>query len=170
MDFVTDRPDLYDALYCDFTDDLEMYVSYASNFTEILLCGAGTGRTTFPIAQKGIRVNALDISDNMLLKLRENMENLSDDIKQYVNLIKADMCSFDLGFKVSCCIVPFSTFNYLLTIEQQINALNCIHSHLNKGGSLVLELLSAKTFPELFQNSDFILGHVANLENKKNEM
>lgn len=169
MNFVTDQPELYDILYHDFTDDLEMYVQYASKHDEILLCGAGTGRTTFPIAENGVKVIALDISEKMLSCLKQKMSLLPLSVQNNISIIRGDMRNFKLDSQISCCIVPFSTFNYLLTIEDQRKSLQCIKNSLKIGGELILELLSVKTFPEIFEERGEILGHIAEYDGNKIE-
>lgn len=149
LEYITNRPDLYDMLYSDFIDDIDMYIDFAKSHKEILLCGAGTGRTTFPIAKSGISVVALDISDSMLGLLVDKLNKLPLHIQNRVSVIKEDMRNFRIEQRFTCCIVPFSTFNYLLTLEDQVNALISIKNHLFDKGELILELLSANTFPEL---------------------
>jgi hypothetical protein len=50
------------------------------------------------------------------------------------------MRRFSLGRKFSLITVPYYTFNYLQTIEDQISCLSHISEHLGPGGTLVLDL------------------------------
>lgn len=157
-------------LYGDFIDDVDMYVRFAKKHNEILLCGTGTGRITFPIAKEGVRVLALDISKPMLDRLKSKLNKLPNDIQENVIIIKDDMRHFTLDKVFSCCIVPFSTFNYLITTDDQVNALISIRKHLKDGGDLILELLSANTFPELMNGCGKIKSFEKQFENKRIEM
>ena len=170
LENITNRPDLYDILYYDFTDDLDMYVNFSKNHKEVLLCGAGTGRTTFPIAKYGIEVFALDISEPMLSLLKKKLIKLPLDVQEKVTIVREDMRSFVLNRTFTCCIVPFSTFNYLLTIYDQERALIAIKKHLIPSGELILELLSANTFPELMNRRGRIKSFERQFEDKKVEM
>jgi len=51
----------------DFVDDIPFYLRQIGKYGEpVLELGCGTGRITIPIAERGIQVTGLDISDSML--------------------------------------------------------------------------------------------------------
>jgi hypothetical protein len=52
------------------------------------------------------------------------------------------MRSFDLGISFRFIYIPFMTFNYLRTIEDQVGCLCSVSRHLERDGRLVLELMS----------------------------
>ncbi len=139
---ITDRPILYDWLYSDDTVDIPMYLKLAGNTTEILECGIGTGRIAIPLAKKGKIVYGIDNSEPMLQLLKEKIQEQHAPIKERIHYFNQDMRDFNLNRKFAYVYVPFSTFNYLLTLEDQRNCLNAIKNHLTEDGLLVLELLS----------------------------
>jgi SAM-dependent methyltransferase len=149
---VVDRPDLYDWLYKDETNDIPMYLALAAEHTEVLECGIGTGRIAIPMAKNGKTVYGIDNSDEMLLRLEDNMRQLPKAVRDKLRVFKADMRDFDLGHKFPFIYVPFSTFNYLLTIEDQRACLTAVRNHLALEGKLVLELLSFSYSPGWLDN------------------
>ena len=68
MKKIVDKPDLYDLLYEDVTEDIDMYIHLLKNSKNILEFGAGTGRVTIPLAKDGHYIDAVDISKSMLDK------------------------------------------------------------------------------------------------------
>ena len=152
---VTDRPDLYDWLYEDVKGDIPMYESLARSHTkdlEILECGIGTGRIAIPLAQSGITVYGIDNSPCMLQSLGDKLENCAQEVQKRICFREADMRDFDLKRKFPFIYVPFSTFNYLLGIDEQKASLASIRKHLSAQGTLVLEILSFSLYSGLLVN------------------
>ena len=143
---ITERPDLYDWLYDDFTSDIPMYSHLVESHEEVLECGIGTGRIALPLASEGKIIYGIDNSSEMLCVLEKKMSNYPLSIKEKIKIFRADMRDFDLNRKFSLIYIPFSTFNYLLTVEDQKLALTSIFNHLNSTGELVIELLSPSYF------------------------
>lgn len=139
---ITDRPDLYDWLYNDEVEDIPVYLKLSGNTETVLECGIGTGRIAIPLAKKGKEVFGIDNSEPMLELLAKKMKKQPESIQNRIHFFNQDMRDFNLGRKFSYIYVPFSTFNYLLSIKDQKDALNSINRHLNDDGILVLELLS----------------------------
>jgi SAM-dependent methyltransferase len=152
---ITTRPDLYDWLYEDFEDDIPMYTQVTNEYSEVLECGVGTGRIAIPLAQKGKIIYGIDNSEEMLSRLEHKL-NTHPDVKAKINLYNMDMRNFNLERTFPIALVPFSTFNYLMRIDEQISCLRSIKRHLNKGGVLVLELLSYSLFPDWFLNQPIL--------------
>ena len=64
-------PDLYDAQYQSYRDDLPFYLRLADDVGQpVLELGAGTGRVTEALARAGNAVVALDASAAMLARAR----------------------------------------------------------------------------------------------------
>ena len=60
----------------------------------VLDVGCGTGRMAIPFAQQGARVAALDFSDGMLARLRED---IPADVEDRIEILKADWAELDLA-------------------------------------------------------------------------
>jgi len=60
-----DYAEYYDQLH-DITYDISFYLEYAKQTGEpVLELACGTGRVVIPIAEAGIRIHGLDLSENM---------------------------------------------------------------------------------------------------------
>lgn len=108
----------------------------------VLEIGCGTGRILVPTAQAGIEITGLDLSADMLAVCRERLESQPPEVQARVDLVQADMRSFNLGQRFNLVTLPFRPFQHLLTPQDQMACLDCIHRHLNPGGLLILDLFN----------------------------
>lgn len=152
---VAARPDLYDLMYEGFDEDIPMYITLAQGHETVLECGIGSGRIAIPMALAGKTVIGIDNSTEMLKALEKKLAT-NPDAKKMIRAYKADMRNFDLGQKFSLIYVPFSTFNYLLSVDDQIAALTAFKKHLIPQGKLVLELVSFSLFPMWLNNDNTV--------------
>lgn len=153
---VSQRPDLYDWHYIDQVEDIPMYCALAEGHSEVLECGIGSGRIAIPMAEAGKIVYGIDSSPEMLGRLEAKLKDFPESVRKKVRFYQADMRDFDLGRKFSHILVPFSTFNYLLTLKDQKKSLLSIRRHLAPQGTLVLELLSFSLFPKWLDNDNLL--------------
>ncbi len=122
-------------------DDIRFYTELArSNGGTVLEVGCGTGRTLIPCAEAGAAITGLDLSEDMLAFCRGTIKTKSPDIRNRINLVQADMTSFDLGRKFDLITTPFRPFQHLATVEEQLSCLSSIHQHLAPGGTFVLDI------------------------------
>lgn len=154
MSRITDEPDLYDILYQDLTDDIDLYCEMLKDKKEVLELGAGSGRITIPLAKKGIKVIAVDNSVSMLKKLRERIH--SDTINN-IEIVHDDMVTYIHPKRVSAILIPFSTFNYLLSHDEQKKCIKTIAENLEEDGELVMELILKKAFHNITQDDELYL-------------
>ena len=138
--------EIYDSHSSEFYDhhakrgDVQFYVGLATEFGGAALeIGCGTGRLLIPTARAGVCITGLDNSQEMLKICRKKIENESFEVRNRVNLTHGDMRDFSLGSKFSLITIPFGPFNYLVSIEEHIQCLNCLRSHLNETGVLVVD-------------------------------
>jgi len=139
--------EIYDRHSSEFYDyhakrgDVEFYVDLARESEgSVLEIGCGTGRLLIPTARAGVHIIGLDNSEEMLDICRRKLENESSEVRDRVNLVHADMRSFDLGNKFSLVTIPFGPFNCLVSVKEHISCLNCIRLHLDDTGALVMDL------------------------------
>src|SRR5271168_4581153 len=96
---------LYDSVIADFydtsplvarrTQDVKFYVEAAAVWGgPILELGCGTGRITMPLAESGLRVTAMDISQKMLARAEEKRGALTAEQSERVRLVQGDMTRF----------------------------------------------------------------------------
>jgi len=131
----------YDVYVGDRLDDLPLYLEYARFArTPILEIGAGSGRLTVPFARHGIAVVAVDVSPAMLALFRARLSMESSEAQRNIKVVHSDVCSLALNARFDLVIVPFYTFNYLLTAETQSAALQRLAQHLTERGRLLIDV------------------------------
>ncbi len=131
----------YDAIY----DNLPFLKTGAEFYLEeiaktkgrVLEAGVGTGRIFLPAIAAGADMYGLDSSEQMLARLKEKLP-----AKEHHRVWNADMRRFDSGMAYSLVISPFRVFQHMLTIEDQLNALNSIYNVLEDGGRLIFDVFN----------------------------
>lgn len=150
MKTILEKPKLYNLLYQDVKEDINLYRTLLKDYNEIVEYGAGTGRITIPLAMEGKKIIAIDNEINMLMELQTKIKELN--LEKQVKIVNADMITYTQDKKVNCVIMPLTVFNYIIDEEKQDECLANIHKYLNKNGILIIELLTKKTFQELERN------------------
>ena len=141
-DVYGDFSDFYDVYVGDWLEDVPFYLDYAKSLeTPLLEIGAGSGRLTLPLARAGFPVVAVDISRSMLALLRERLSEEPEVVRGRVEIVEDDIRELDLGSRYALILVPFYTFNYLLTPQDQRTALNRLAAHLSAEGCLLIDVL-----------------------------
>ena len=131
--------DLYDPVH-DMTEDIPFWVEEAvSSGGPVLELGCGTGRVAIPVAQAGVSVVGLDNSASMLKQARAKARRLglTTDVLKFV---RGEMQEFSLGDGFALAIIPYRSFQALLSIADQQQALASIKAHLAPGGRLIFDL------------------------------
>jgi len=140
-DIYSDFSSFYDFYVGGKLDDLSFYLEYAQKTGGPLLeIGAGSGRLTIPLARAGFALVAVDISASMLDLLRAKLARETEDVRERVEVLVADLCRLGLGRRFGLIFLPFYTFNYMLTAASQAAALKALRAHLPPGGRLLLEV------------------------------
>lgn len=123
--------------------DVDFYVEFAREADgPVLEVGCGTGRILLPCARAGAAMVGLDVSAHMLAELRKKLSGETDEVRGRVRVVEADMRSFDLGERFSRIVLPFRSFQHMLTPVDQRAALRCLRAHLQPGGRMVLDLFN----------------------------
>lgn len=103
----------------------------------VLEIGCGTGRSLIPIAQAGVDIVGLDLSEKMLAQAWQKIAQLDPQTQRRIQLVQGDMRDFALGRQFNLVLVTFA-FVFLTTPEAQREALACIGEHLAEGGRLII--------------------------------
>jgi SAM-dependent methyltransferase len=103
----------------------------------VLEAGVGSGRIFVPALNAGADIYGIDISENMLKQL---INKLDENNRHRVSI--NDIRNFRLDKKFDLVISPFRVFQHLLTIDQQLNALNSVYEHLNPGGRYIFDVFN----------------------------
>ncbi len=121
--------------------DVALYLDCAKRFGEpVLELGVGTGRIGWALAEAGYEVTGIDRSKSMLEAAKYKGEGQDDETRMRLNLLEADITSFDIARIFSLALVPFSTFQHLTLPQQQRACLETIHRHLDTDGRLVIDV------------------------------
>ncbi|ULH14437.1 class I SAM-dependent methyltransferase [Deinococcus sp. KNUC1210] len=132
-----DFADLYDHQYDLYRDDLHFYGQLAERAGgAVLEIGAGTGRVTAYLTRRGVPLTGLEPSGRMIeyAHARAAREGLD------LSIVQGDVKTFALEQRFSLCIAPFNALMHLYTPNEQLQALENIHAHLEPGGALVFDL------------------------------
>lgn len=137
--------ELYDTISTGLEGDVQFYLEEAERSgSPVLELGCGTGRILIPIAEAGIEVVGLDAAPSMLAVARQKVAALPRETQACIQLIEGDMKRFDLEQRFSLILIPFRAFLHLLRVEDQKQALACIHAHLIEGGRLVFNVFDPR--------------------------
>lgn len=110
----------------------------------VLELACGTGRLALALAEVGLEITGVDISEGMLNVARQKAGSRPASVQQRLTLIQQDMSELNLGRRFGFVFVPARSFQHLLTIDRQRRALEAIHRHLERTGRLVLHLFDPR--------------------------
>lgn len=147
MQTILKKPELYNLLYQDVTADINLYKVLLKDYAEVVEYGAGTGRITIPLAMEGKKIIAIDNEVNMLMDMKKKINEIG--LEEKVKIINSDMITYTQEKKEDCVIMPLTVFNYIIDDKKQDECLHNVYKYLNKGGIVIIELLTKKTFEEL---------------------
>jgi SAM-dependent methyltransferase len=124
--------------------DVARYESLAEGIEgDVLELCCGTGRIALPLAARGHRVTAVDVSTGMLEGLRSNMQRWPRDVGERVHLVQQDVCQLDLARRdYALCIIGFNSLLLVLGLEDQRVVLDRVAQHLRPGGDLLIDVLN----------------------------
>ena len=96
--------------------------------------GIGTGRIALPLAQRGIRVHGIDLSEAMVAKLRAK-PGASD-----IGVTVGDFATTTVEKRFSVAYLVFNTIMNLTTQDEQVACFQNVAAHLQPGGCFVIEV------------------------------
>jgi len=141
------EPDLYDACYGWWRDDIPFYVAAARAAAgPVLEVACGTGRVHLPLLQAGADADGCDLHAGFLAVLRRKAAALGLTPR----VVQADMRDFTRPRRYALVVIPFRAFLHNLTIEDELRTLRCCREHLEPGGRLLLDLFHP-TFERLVE-------------------
>ncbi len=127
--------DIYDSLYSDFVDDIELIKSIARDIGgPILELMSGTGRVLLPLAREGYETWGVDINEAMTSKLREKLSKEPSEVGRRVHLVKSDVRGFQLGRRFKLIFIVLNSFLHLNTPKDQEACLRAVAAHLEPDG------------------------------------
>jgi SAM-dependent methyltransferase len=95
----------------------------------------GTGRLAVPLAERGVKVSGMDISQPMLDQLAAKPEAAA------INAVLGDMTSTLLGTDFGVAYLVYNTIMNLRSQAQQVACFRNAAAHLRPGGRFVVEVM-----------------------------
>lgn len=108
----------------------------------VLEVGCGTGRILIPTAREEIAITGVDLSPFMLDICQEKLSREPAKVQSKADLVLDDMRDFELPQRYMLATTPFRSFQHLLSVDDQIACLTCIHRHLAAEERLILDIFN----------------------------
>ena len=138
MDYPEYFAQFYDIIYDSIRShvDTDFYLSRIKQAKgRVLEIGCGTGRFFSKAIKQGVDIYGIDISKSMVKFLLAKIER-----GQHDRISIQGAADFNFPFRFDLIIAPFRVFSHLLTVEEQLAALNNAHDHLSDNGHLIFDL------------------------------
>jgi SAM-dependent methyltransferase len=120
--------------------------------------GIGTGRVALPLAERGVPVHGIDLSDAMVARLRAKPGG------ERIDITIGDFASATVGGSFAVAYLVANTIMNLTTQDEQVACFQNVAAHLEPGACFVIEVLvpALRRLPpgERFQVFDHRPGHV----------
>jgi len=137
-----DYPDFvarfYDVIYANLRDAVDK-TYYLKKIKQckgpVLEIGVGTGRIFIPALADGADIYGIDVSANMIAKLKKQIASCHRKRVKVQNAIK-----LKLSKKFDLIIAPFRVMSHVIQTEEQIRVLNNVYQHLNRNGIFIFDL------------------------------
>jgi SAM-dependent methyltransferase len=100
----------------------------------VLELAIGTGRVAVPLAQRGVPVTGIELSEPMVERLREKVDEAT------VPVVVGDMATARAPGEYSLVYLVYNTISNLLTQDEQVECFRNAARHLGAGGRFVIEL------------------------------
>jgi SAM-dependent methyltransferase len=119
--------------------ELEFYLRRIHEFGEpVLELGCGTGQLTIALAQAGVTVNGLDLSEPMLTCAREKAVQQNVEVK----CVNADCRDFTLDHQFGLIFFPANALLHVLTWQDLQACLHQVKQHLTPKGAFAFEIFN----------------------------
>lgn len=128
----------YDIVYRQVRDavDKQYYVNkLVSSNGPSLEVGVGTGRIFLEALDRDADVYGADNSAEMLAVLRGKL-----DPRYHHRLRRCDLMNMEFEKRFNLIIAPFRVLSHIISIDDQVKALNAVYDHLHPGGTFIFDL------------------------------
>lgn len=148
---------IYDKLMDDF--DYSQWAEYIVEILtknqiqskRILELACGTGNLTVELLKKGYKVDAFDLSNDMLIQAQQKLSKYKN-----FRLFHMDMISFKLPSCYDVAISVCDSVNYILDKKDLIKTFSNVYNHLNHGGIFIFDINSEYKIGTVLGNNIFI--------------
>ena len=123
-----------------FWDDIPFYLEYARQAgSPVLELPCGTGRILIPLAESGLEMTGLDVSENMLNLCRRKSEEKG--LTDRISLAHADVREFELQRRdFAFAYIGQRSFMHLYTQADQLACLAQVYGHLRPEACLIIDI------------------------------
>lgn len=129
--------------------DIAIYASLAPAGGAILELGAGTGRLTVALAERGFRLTGVEIAPAMLAQAAAKRAELDPEVAGRIELKRGDMTALDLKRRFDLVVCPYFTLAHVPRGMAWKNTFATAARHLEPGGLAAFHL----PLPELMRQS-----------------
>lgn len=112
---------------------VDLILGYAGSPPRAVELAIGTGRVALPLHQRGVEVIGVDISDQMVSRLRAKPGGSE------IEVVMGDFADVPVAGKYPVVYLPFNTLFGLLEQERQVECFINVAKHLEPGGRFVLD-------------------------------
>jgi SAM-dependent methyltransferase len=123
--------DMFDPAVVDPIVDFLVDLAFDRSALEL---GIGTGRIALPLAQRGIRVHGIDLSEAMVAKLKAKPG------AEPIEVTIGDFATTTVEERFSVAYLVFNTIMNLTTQDAQVACFQNAAAHLKPGGCFVIEV------------------------------
>lgn len=170
MESYTDFAALYDTFmeetpyeeWCDYI----VGILKKENINDGIICdlGAGTGKLTRLLRDRGYDMIGIDNSEEMLIVARnhEYAEAEANEGKNEILYLCQDMREFELYGTVRACISVCDSVNYILDRDELTEVFRLVNNYLDPKGLFIFDFNTAYKYAE-------VIGDTTIAENRENE-
>lgn len=148
--FYEGTADFYSSIFASTKDDdINMYRKFAREAgSPVLDAACGDGRVMLPLMHDGCTVFGFDSSANLIKYCVEKINSEFSEESSVSRVCQASMMHLPYKKHFRLAIIPYNSFNHLLSEKDQRLCLEGIHSILKNDGMLIMEFLPFHKFYE----------------------
>lgn len=143
---------MQDAPYDQWLDFFEQVLEkYHHHPRSILDVGCGTGAISIPLAQKGLQVMGVDVSEDMLAVAQHK----SQEAGVSVHWVHQDMTQLSLPSTVDTILCFCDSINYILEEKLILATFQNIYNHLEEGGLFLFDCHSLFKMEHIYAQNTY---------------
>jgi len=123
--------DMFEAAVVEATTDFLAELAGGGMALEL---GIGTGRIALPLAERGVAVSGIDLSEAMVARMRAKPGG------DRIPVTVGDFATTRVGGEFSLAYLVYNTINNLTTQDEQVACFENVAAHLRHGGAFVIEV------------------------------
>ncbi len=113
--------------------------------------GCGTGNLTLELANRGIEMTGVDLSEDMLMVAREKSEGLD------ILYLNQDMTEFELYGTVDFIVSSLDCVNYITDKRDLLKVMKLVNNYLDPGGLFIFDINTRYKLESIIGDNTFIL-------------